>query len=315
VVSDRVKVLYIAGSGRSGSTILDNVLGQLDGFVSAGELRFLWERGLVENRLCGCRRPLKECPTWQAILTDAYGSIDAIDPRRMMWLQQQGLRARHLPLMLGHRYGGRLLRSRTAELPTVLDHLYASLRRQTRSRVIIDSSKLPTYGFLLGTLPSIDLYVLHLIRDPRATAYSWMRKKDLPDRGQGGFMQQQGPFKSAFLWSLWNSTPPLLWRKKGDRYLRIHYERFVEQPEPAVREIATFVGEHPERLPFASSSSVRLAPNHSVAGNPSRFQTGLVELRPDDEWKTRMRPAHRALVTAITAPLLAAYGYPIRDTA
>ena len=35
---ERVKVLYIAGSGRSGSTILDRILGQLDGFFSVGEL-------------------------------------------------------------------------------------------------------------------------------------------------------------------------------------------------------------------------------------------------------------------------------------
>jgi len=34
------KVLYIAGWGRSGSTILDNVLGQLDGCFSTGELNY-----------------------------------------------------------------------------------------------------------------------------------------------------------------------------------------------------------------------------------------------------------------------------------
>lgn len=45
-----VKVLYIAGWGRSGSTILDNVLGQVEGFFSGGELSYLWERGLSENR-------------------------------------------------------------------------------------------------------------------------------------------------------------------------------------------------------------------------------------------------------------------------
>jgi len=40
-VEPTARVLYIAGWGRSGSTILDNVLGQVDGFFSAGELMFL----------------------------------------------------------------------------------------------------------------------------------------------------------------------------------------------------------------------------------------------------------------------------------
>ena len=43
-------VLYVAGAGRSGSTLLDNLLGQIPGFFSAGELRYVWERGLIDGR-------------------------------------------------------------------------------------------------------------------------------------------------------------------------------------------------------------------------------------------------------------------------
>ena len=35
----RTKVLFIGGYGRSGSTLLDRLLGQIDGFVSVGEVR------------------------------------------------------------------------------------------------------------------------------------------------------------------------------------------------------------------------------------------------------------------------------------
>ena len=44
---DPVRVLYVAGAGRSGSTVLANLLGEVPGFVSVGEVRFLWERGLT----------------------------------------------------------------------------------------------------------------------------------------------------------------------------------------------------------------------------------------------------------------------------
>ena len=39
-----VKVLYVVGGGRSGGTILDDVLAQLDGCFSTGELDCCWER-------------------------------------------------------------------------------------------------------------------------------------------------------------------------------------------------------------------------------------------------------------------------------
>jgi hypothetical protein len=53
VTDGRIKVLYIAGFGRNGSTILGNILGELDGFFHGGELNFVWERNLLDNRRCG----------------------------------------------------------------------------------------------------------------------------------------------------------------------------------------------------------------------------------------------------------------------
>ena len=71
-----VQVLYIAGTGRSGSTLLAGILGQVDGIFNAGEVRYIWDRGLLANRLCGCGRQFRDCPVWDEILVEA-GSPDA----------------------------------------------------------------------------------------------------------------------------------------------------------------------------------------------------------------------------------------------
>ena len=73
-----VSVLYIAGPGRSGSTLLDTMLGQIDGFVSVGELRNLWARGLGDGWPCGCGAAVRDCPFWSSVLTEAFGSVDAV---------------------------------------------------------------------------------------------------------------------------------------------------------------------------------------------------------------------------------------------
>lgn len=304
-----VKVLFIGGTGRSGSTILDNILGQVPGFFSVGELRYIWERGMVDNRLCGCGRPFRDCPLWSSVLHEAYGGPGQIDPLEMIRLQQSTLRSRHLPGLLAGR------RQTTSPGPngyqSRLELLYLALQRQTGARVIVDSSKLPSYGLSLQEIPGIELYVVQLLRDPRATAYSWMRKRELRDYGDLRWMNRQPPLKSSGLWGMWNAVAEIFWRPLKSRYLRLRYEDFVADPQQTVRRIVRLVGEEPTELPFTGPTTVRLGPTHSVAGNPGRLANGEVELRVDSEWMRSMRSKDRNLVTAMTWPLLLRYGYPL----
>jgi hypothetical protein len=307
-----VTILYIAGAGRSGSTILDNILGEVEGVASVGELRFLWERGILEERLCGCGRPFLECPQWTAILSSAFPGADLPQlARRMVELQQHGTRARQLPKLLRRRSRERLQRTMSEYLGN-LSLLYAATQTHLGCRVLVDSSKLPPYGALLEMLPGVEVRVVHLIRDPRATAYSWLRKKALPDRAGTAFMQQHGPVKAAGLWCLWNWAAGRLWRRDPDRYLRVHYEDFVREPRATVERILAHAGIEGAATPFVSESEVDLESNHTVAGNPSRFATGRVAIRVDDEWARRMGRWDRFRVTAVTWPMLLRYGYPVR---
>jgi hypothetical protein len=307
-------IVYIAGAGRSGSTILDNILGQTDGVASVGELRFLWERGILEGRLCGCGRPFLECPQWTAILGAAFPGADLPTlARRMVELQQDGTRARRLPKLLRRRTRDRLQHSMSEYLRN-LSRLYSATASHLGSHVLVDSSKLPPYGAMLDMLPGVELRVVHLIRDPRATAYSWLRKKRLPDRAGTAFMQRQGPVKASALWALWNTAAGLLWAR-SPRYLRVHYEAFVRDPRAVVDRVLAHAGLPEGSAPFVSDTEVELSDNHTVAGNPSRFSTGRVAIRADDEWITAMRRWDRARVTAVTWPLLARYDYPLRPSA
>jgi Sulfotransferase family len=304
-----VKVLYIAGSGRSGTTLLDRILGQLEGFFSAGELENLWERGMLADRKCGCGLPFSRCPTWMAIMQRAYGGPDGVDARRMAACNRERTGPRRVPSVLarGVRGGDPATRSQRE----TLHRLYQSVRQETGCRVLVDSSKSALYAEQLKTLPDVDLYLVHLVRDPRATAHSFQRRKKLPDFGDERLMQRQPPLVSSRRWALWQTVTELLWRGRPDRYLRVRYEDFVRDPQATVRRITALVGEGPLELPFPSETTVRLRPTHSVSGNPNRFTTGIVEVRADDEWMHLMRRTDRMLVTALTMPLLLHYRYPL----
>ena len=43
------RVLFIAGTGRSGSTLLERLLGQIPEVAPLGEVVHLWERGVIDN--------------------------------------------------------------------------------------------------------------------------------------------------------------------------------------------------------------------------------------------------------------------------
>ncbi|MFL5992497.1 MAG: sulfotransferase family protein [Rubrobacteraceae bacterium] len=305
---DKVKVLYVVGLGRSGSTILSNSLGQIPSFFSGGELNFIWRHNVLENRLCGCGRPFRECPVWTRVMDQAFGGMDGVDPRAMMRLQNLGTRTRHIPMMLTRR-GRRSLAQRLEKLLIAYGRLYEAIGAVTGSRVIVDSSKEPAHGFAMSMVPGVDFYALHLLRDPRAAAYSWSKKKPQPDTDARDFMVRFSPAKSSALWDSWNASAEALWRRVPDRYLRLRYEDFVADPRECFEKILALVGEPDAGPPLVGEREVKLGVSHTVSGNPNRFETGAVELRTDREWISRMKPRDKALVTALTLPLLKHYGY------
>ena len=305
-----VKVLYVAGLGRSGSTILANTLGQVDGFFSGGELNFIWKHALIENRLCGCGRPSRECPFWRSVFEGEFGGQSDSLAREMMRLQYAGARTRHIPLMLT-KSGRKKIRDRLGKFLDNTGRLYKAIRSVSSSRVVVDTSKEPAYGYALGMVPGIDLRVLHLVRDPRAAAYSWAKKKRQPDSADREFMHQKTPAQSAVLWDAWNAAIEALWRRTPEKYLRLRYEDFIADPRASFEAMLKLVGEEGAELPLVGEREVKLGISHTVSGNPNRFDTGAVELKQDEAWTEKMSGQDQKLVTALTLPLLARYHYPL----
>lgn len=310
---DKVKVLYVAGWGRSGSTLLGRILGQVKDFCLVGELRYVWDRGLIENRLCSCGAPFRECPFWRKVLYEAFGAVDSVRAERLVSMREQGIRTRHVLLAAGRKsLQARVFRM--TEYLHALDRLYRAARAVSHSTVVVDTSKFPGYGYTLQSMPGIDLYVLHLVRDPRAVAYSWgVRKKPRLDRsgGPSGLMTPHGFIESSLVWDEWNLAIERVRREDSGHYMLLRYEDFVESPRTSVESIMRFLGEKGAELPFQDERNVSLKMPHTFSGNPDRFSNGHVTVRSDEGWKRAMSMSQQALVTALTWPGLIRYRYPL----
>jgi hypothetical protein len=305
-----VKILYVGGDGRSGSTLLGRVLGELPGTVCVGETRYLWSRGLLNNVGCGCGQPFLSCPFWSAVGDEAFGGWDRVDARRLT----EADRITNLPRALPF-YWMKLLQPRLSdrfkEYVAHLAALYSAIARVSGANLIVETSKEPTFAGLLMRTPGCDVRILHLVRDSRAVAYSWTRRKRLSSPiGEQQFMGQFNPANTAAMWMIRNAAFHLL-SAACSSYHRLTYESFVADPRGVLQELSAFSDERlvPSDAQL-TDTEVKLGNHHIFSGNPMRTTTGWLPIRPDNEWRTQLATAEFAKTTAITWPLLRLYGYP-----
>jgi hypothetical protein len=163
---------------------------------------------------------------------------------------------------------------------------------------------------VLAGIPTIRLSIVQLVRDSRACAFSWQRRKERTDvTGNPVYMNHYSLPRSSFGWLLSVSTLPMASRKATTRTV-CRYEDFAMAPKQTMSMLAGELGIQDEAsFPFSSDRSVVLEPNHFLWGNPDRFRHGATTIRLDDEWRRAMRWRQRALVTAMTFPMLWKYGY------
>ncbi len=305
-----VRILYIGGTGRTGSTVLEKLLGQLDGVFACGEMAYLWHALRVGGR-CSCGEPLRACPTWTQIFVEAFGGASGVQEDRMFDLRQ-GFRSVHLPLM-----PFRPLRERAMErmrpFPERLATLYRAISTVTGARLLIDSSKEPHYSSILRSRPELDVRFAHLVRDPRAVAHSWRRTRAEPALGRGAQMERRGPMLSAAFYDISNAAAELLWAPKGEsKYRRIRYEDLVRRPSEVFDVLSALSGVplDPSCVLDGDTASVRAT--HSVWGNPNRFEVGRLRIAADEEWQQSMSGPRYWTSTLLTSPFVHRYGYPWR---
>ncbi len=304
----RMKVIYIAGCGRSGSTLLGRMLGQLDGGLYVGEMRKLWTWCFEPGWLCSCGDAFRDCSFWEKVFGLAYGGWDVVPHQRAVLIQQKIDRARYLPFLLS-KSGNRLLKTRIHSLTEILQPLYDAIKTVSGAEFIVDASKDPTYAMILASMRNIDLRVVHLVRHPCGVVWSMMKKRRREDV-QGGTIYMGGStlWKAAAYWTVWNRV---FMHQIFSGALVIRYEDVVEAPRDMLARIMEFAG-FPAltEVPFITGGRELLLPHdHSASGNPMRVAGGRLVLRGDDEWNSALARDQKEMIRKICGGTAARFRY------
>ncbi|WP_305789766.1 sulfotransferase family protein [Symbioplanes lichenis] len=305
------RVLFLGGLGRSGTTLVERLLGELPSVCALGEIVHLWQRDVRDNERCGCGARFAACTFWKRVGELAFHGWANVDVERVHALRDAVERTRFIPRLAADRLPRELL-LQVREYAGFYTRVYTAAAEVSGAQVVVDSSKHSALAHVLRWAGGIDLRVVHVVRDARGVAYSWTKTVARPETDGSDEMTRYSPGRSALLWNAHNAAFGLLARR-GVPVRRIRYEQFLADPRGALTSLADFA-ELPiseADLAFVGDGHADLGVGHSAAGNPMRFTVGRLPLRRDDAWVRALPDKQRRLVGTVCGPMLRAYGYPL----
>jgi Sulfotransferase family len=218
----KVKVLYVMGAGRSGSTILGATLGNCDGVFFAGELdKWLARSGVPQ--LTDDRR----VEFWAQVRARVSDASDLFGYAAQRCLERSSAVFRVRDWRRRSALRGPYRR--------VSQAVYEAVASVARTQVIVDTSHYPLRAAELQELDGAELYLLFLVRDPRSVVASFSRR-DVVERGFDVLTT------NMYLWLTHALSVRVFLRHPRARRLFVRHEDFVADPDAVLRQILSLVG-------------------------------------------------------------------------
>lgn len=283
------KILYIAGAGRSGTTLLDIVIGNQAESFSIGELIHLIPNGIVDKEYCSCGQPLPDCELWSVIINDWKEqmtlSLEEYQNINYKYLRNKAT----LSWVFRFLFPDKSVKLFTAD--TVL--LYQIIARHTGAKTLIDSSK-NAQKILLLRKTGIPFRVLHLVR--RFSHVLGSVQKNHKRDPEAGVEKDLPPFSTSYALGVWlaDNFLSVLFSLGADRH-HLRYENFIAQPEKVQQHLFDTDTKHEvllkNRGPFI--------PEHLCAGSRIRMKDALHINKKPEKTQSVNSPFKRMWLKAV----------------
>lgn len=301
---EKIPVVYILSTGRSGSTLLDLLLGSSEKTWTLGEAQILpWE--LRENRQpCGCGVKVEKCDFWRSVLPNipiGEGTYP-IEHFRETHTSAKAFRWHILSsLLFNHRDEN--LRKAAQEYGDLNAKYFSEVRAEVESRTnreirwLVDASKDPYRLLWLDASNRFDLRVVFLTKCPQAYAYSRIKSSNTA--------RLKMISHATVSWTLINALMYFVCRQRfQSRFIHLHYRDLAANPDAHRSWFQKWLD---TPFPTWHPTVIREYGNHGIAGNQMRWRNDPIRL--DEAWKHQLSLLEKMLARGLALPVAKILGY------
>lgn len=286
----KIKVIYIVGSGRSGSTILDRILSSSPKIFSVGEFKTL--KQYIDRR--DEKRPKKNPHNYKttsgvSISEDSFWSdLAKMIKEDDIRIYDKNMEIDRFRIILKIIFK-RKLRINPFNDGKIYGHILTKAKKEKNETVdyILDSSKDFKRLLYLWASDNVDLYVIHNIRDARGQISSCSKR---------GFDW----LKFFFEWLFLNITASIFLKNyiDEDRRVTLSYDMFAKKPEKYLKKLNEKFNLDLDVKNYIDK--VRKEKYYSFSGNGKVKNYDFKGVVYEKKWKKRM-PVWKNFIIGILA--------------
>ena len=205
-------------------------------------------------------------------------------------------------------------RSRIPEIISANEILVELILEYYHARLFVDKGNLALRLKYLLRIPSFEVKVVHLIRDGRSVALTYMDPHSFADtkdptmRGGGsGVWREERRFSMASAARQWRrcneEAEHILHRLDKSQWIEVCYEELCEDTEKTLGRVFWFLGVDPDKR----ARDFRMVEHH-VVGNGMRLDK-TSEIRLDERWRVKLTEEELRVFDRIAGELNRRYGY------
>jgi hypothetical protein len=295
----QIGVIYIMGSGKSGSTILNMVLGMHKGVYGPGELNNIIRINNSDFH-CSCNENVINCEFWSQVINTLKKELGEDGFKNFLRQIQKFENFKSPKAWTQALYPGKNPDQDYLSYQKNTLLYFRTILELQEKRIIVDSSKNPLRALQLSRNPGISLTLIHLVRDGRAVAWSIQRTKKL-----NGLKRHI--FKSAVFWSTVNWQSDLV-RSRTKSNLKLKYEEFSKDPSLWITRICNLANIESTALSNMVKSEFEIQENHIIGGSLIRKEKKTL-IEPRETWKENLSFSKKLQFRIYTLFSLLKYGY------
>lgn len=280
---EKLTILYIAGNGHSGSTLLDIIIGSsnTDKIFSAGELTFI-TRESIFNEVCSCGDKINSCEVWSEVLKTWEDNRTITYQEYVALWKKYDRNKKFLTVLFNDLFPSKDFK---AYCENTLS-FFKAIQTVTGKSIIVDSSKAAPRIAMLSRIS--ELKVLHICRDFTGILNS--AKRNYPKNVYAGYetdLTQRNSYKTLMDWILNNLLVKVFTIRRNRQV--IHYKKFVND-EYCFSDILD--------ISEVSNKENVIKSKHLLAGNAIRLNPEL-RLDPNLGFKYKRLTARQKYIASI----------------